>query len=163
MSHRANPNTMNGAAQDVDALDQQGQRSAFNKALTGALDADGARLAARHVNNLDLTGTQPESWLCVDCGINTAPGCSTRAELEQAFNAMQESTKQTFDDRSEIYILRDAVWQAAGIEPMGGCLCISCLEQRLDRRLKPKDFLRGHPLNTLPGTPRLMKRQKRRQ
>jgi len=31
----------------------------------------------------------------------------------------------------------------------------------LGRRLKPKDFLRGHEFNDLPATPRLMKRQKR--
>jgi len=110
----------------------------------------------------DLTGRSPESWLCVDCGINTAPGCLTRAELEQALNAGQESVEYTIDNRFEVYTVRAVVWQAAGMEPFGGCLCIGCLEQRLGRRLKPKDFLRDHPLNTLPGTPRLLRRRKRR-
>ena len=45
--------------------------------------------------------------------------------------------------------------------PMDGCLCIGCLEKRLGRVLRPKDFKRGHPFNTLPGTPRLIKRQGR--
>jgi hypothetical protein len=110
----------------------------------------------------DLTGLVPDNWLCVDCGVNTAPGCSTRAELEQAFDAGYDSVDQHIDDRSELYMVRGTVWQAAGIEPFGGCLCISCLEQRLGRRLRPKDFVRDQPLNTLPGTPRLLKRQKRR-
>jgi len=32
-----------------------------------------------------LKGATPESWLCVDCGVNTAPGCMTRKEMELAF------------------------------------------------------------------------------
>jgi hypothetical protein len=38
--------------------------------------------------------------------------------------------------------------------PFGGCLCIRCLEKRLGRQLKPKDFLRDHEFNDLrvPGT-----------
>jgi hypothetical protein len=46
------------------------------------------------------------------------------------------------------------------MEPWGGCLCIGCLEKRLGRKLKPKDFLRVHELNTMPGSARLMKRRK---
>jgi hypothetical protein len=32
----------------------------------------------------DLKGLTPESWCCVDCGINTFPGCQTRIEMERA-------------------------------------------------------------------------------
>jgi hypothetical protein len=39
-----------------------------------------------------------------------------------------------------------------------GCLCIGCLEKRIGRRLKPKDFT-DHPFNQLPGTPRLLNRR----
>jgi hypothetical protein len=48
------------------------------------------------------------------------------------------------------------------MEPMGGCLCIGCLERRLGHRLKPKDFPRNDPFNhwRVPGTPRLLKRRK---
>jgi hypothetical protein len=109
---------------------------------------------------VDSTGWAPESWCCVDCGVNTAPGCPTRAELEQAFNARQ-GVDQRIDDRSEIYMVRAAIWRAADMEPLGGCLCVGCLELRLGRRLKPKDFERDHFLNQVPGTPRLMRRQKR--
>jgi hypothetical protein len=63
---------------------------------------------------------------------------------------------QRVDHRSEIYTVRKAVWEAAGMEPMGGCLCVGCLERASGRRLRPKDFLRGHEFNQLPGTPRLM-------
>jgi hypothetical protein len=68
------------------------------------------------------------------------------------------------DHRSEVYTVRDAVWKKAGMEQMGGCLCIGCLEKRLGRKLKPKDFLRGHALNNpiFPGTPRLLRRRKER-
>jgi hypothetical protein len=59
----------------------------------------------------------------------------------------------------EVYIVRESIWLKSGMEPMAGCLCIGCLERRIGRRLKPKDFLRGHPLNDLPGTERLLKRR----
>jgi hypothetical protein len=108
---------------------------------------------------MDLRGLLPESWCCVDCGFNTAPGLSTRAEAEAAFAAGQDGIEQTYDDRSEVYTVRDAVWKAAGMKPWGGCLCIGCLEQRLGRRLKPRDFLRGHVFNNLPGTQRLRDRR----
>jgi hypothetical protein len=64
-----------------------------------------------------------------------------------------------FDEHCEVYTVRDSVWKAAAIEPMGGCLCIGCLEKRLGRRLTPKDFLRRHPFNSLPGTERLTERR----
>jgi len=45
---------------------------------------------------VDLKGLLPESWCCVDCGRNTAPGHATRAEMEFAFNILrQESVEQT--------------------------------------------------------------------
>ena len=49
------------------------------------------------------------------------------------------------------------------MEDFGGCLCIGCLEKRIGRKLKPKDFLRGHPFNRpqLPGTKRLLERRGR--
>src|SRR5262249_55879031 len=31
---------------------------------------------------VDARGKVPESWCCVDCGVNTAPGSKTRAEVE---------------------------------------------------------------------------------
>jgi hypothetical protein len=110
---------------------------------------------------MDLKGTVPESWLCVDCGFNTAPGFLNRVELEKAFEAdvQGQGVAQRADDRSEIYSVRVAVWKAAGIEPHGGCLCIGCLEKRLGRKLKPKDFLRNHSFNSLPGSPRLIIRR----
>jgi hypothetical protein len=116
-----------------------------------------------------LKGLTPESWLCIDCGANTSPGMSTRVELEAAFAALEaagfvddnDGVTQSFTSQSEVYIVRDKVWQAAGMEPMGGCLCIGCLEKRLGRLLRPKDFQRGHVFNLphIPGTPRLLKRR----
>jgi hypothetical protein len=118
----------------------------------------------------DMRGLLPESWNCVDCGVNTAPGLLNRVEMEKAAEALGkrwdegEGIDQTIDHHSEVYTVREAVWKKTGMEPMGGCLCIGCLEKRLHRALKPKDFLRGHPFNDprMPGTPRLLKRRKDR-
>ena len=117
----------------------------------------------------DLFSLIPESWLCIDCGVNTAPGLLSRAEAGKAIEAAEAEGNedwrlpQSFDEQSELYAVRDEVWEAAGMEPMGGCLCIGCLEKRLGRKLRPRDFLRDHPFNlsNVPGTPRLMKRRGR--
>jgi len=34
---------------------------------------------------------------------------------------------QTVDERAEVYTVEPKVWEAAGMELMGGCLCIGCL------------------------------------
>jgi hypothetical protein len=112
----------------------------------------------------NFEGLMPESWCCIDCGLNTAPGCLNRAEMERAAKALgvlweTEGVTQHIDDRSEIYVVRESVWKKAGVEPMGGCLCIGCLEKRIGRRLKPKDFPRDVALNQVPGTPRLLQRR----
>jgi hypothetical protein len=116
----------------------------------------------------DLTGIIPESWHCIDCGFDTAPGCLNRIEMERAIAAAKiagtwpdEGITQTVNSRSEIYHVRAKVWQAAGMEPWGGCLCVGCIERRLGRTLRPKDFQRGHALNDfqMPATERLLKRR----
>ena len=109
----------------------------------------------------DMRGVIPESWACIDCGINTAPGILNRVRAEQAFAAdwNNEGVQQTVDEWSEVYIVKLKVWQAAGMEAMGGCLCIGCLEGRIGRTLLPQDFLRNHPFHWLPGTKRLMERR----
>jgi hypothetical protein len=67
---------------------------------------------------------------------------------------------QTFDEETEVYTVRPFIWKKAGMKPFDGCLCIGCLEKRLGRRLKPKDFLRNDPFGDVPGTPRLMSRRR---
>ena len=42
-------------------------------------------------NKIDCRGLVPESWACVDCGVNTAPGCTNRVQLEQAFAPLPDS------------------------------------------------------------------------
>ena len=125
----------------------------------------------KNTRNRDLRGKVPESWLCVDCGINTAPGLLNRAEMEKALRTAtaigklagndDPGVKQHITHQSEIYTVRDTVWETAGMEPMGGCLCVGCLESRLGRRLEPKDFRRSHPFNSgrMPATPRLRERR----
>jgi hypothetical protein len=108
----------------------------------------------------------PESWLCVDCGVNTAPGILNRADTEQAFksNLLSASGKisapMRVDEWSEVYMVRPKVWERAGMADFGGCLCIGCLEKRLGRVLVPKDFDRKHPFRDVPGTLRLAARRK---
>jgi hypothetical protein len=121
-----------------------------------------------HVS-VDLKGKTPESWNCIDCGVNTAPGYPSRIEMERLYNTSVAITKLSgedvpvarleFNDRCEVYSVRNTVWKAAGMEPMGGCLCIGCLEKRIGRRLKSKDFPRNHPFNWVPGSARLMERR----
>ena len=113
-------------------------------------------------------GLVSESHLCIDCGFDTAPGLFDRAESEaivakmgKLWDAGYAMPTQTIDDRSEVYMVRQTVWKAAGMAPWGGCLCIGCLEKRIGRRLSPKDFLRDHPFNQMPGTPRLLDRRGR--
>ncbi|MFY9958320.1 hypothetical protein [Bradyrhizobium sp.] len=110
---------------------------------------------------VDMRGLVPESWACIDCGINTAPGVLNRVRIEQALAAdwNNQGVEQTVDEWSEVYIVKPSVWRAAGMEQMGGCLCIGCLEGRIGRTLVPKDFPRKHPLNRLPGTERLLSRR----
>ena len=49
--------------------------------------------------------------------------------------------------------------EEGGMEPTGGCLCVGCLEKRLGRSLRPKDFPRRDEFNILPGTKRLIERR----
>jgi hypothetical protein len=111
------------------------------------------------LDRIDCRGHIPESWACVDCGVNTAPGCSNRVQLEKAFSAGCIEVMQTVDDFSELYMVKGRVWKAAHIMGLGGCLCIGCLEKRLGRELVFKDFSRNHPFRFLPGTVRLLSRR----
>jgi hypothetical protein len=106
----------------------------------------------------------PDSWLCIDCGFNTGPGMLTRADLQKALDSDNWPVYCRINQESEVYTVHDAVWDAAGIEPFGGCLCIGCLEQRLGRKLKPWDFPldRGFNRPDAPGTQRLLKRRGKR-
>jgi hypothetical protein len=106
-------------------------------------------------------GSAPESWACIDCGFDTAPGCNNRGELEQAFSVIRtnHAAPQTIDKNSEIYMVKSTVWKATGMKDFGGCLCIGCLEKRIGRKLRPKDFMRDHVFNTMPGTERLLSRR----
>jgi hypothetical protein len=122
----------------------------------------------------DLRGVIPESWLCIDCGFNTAPGLLNRVEMGKAVEAAMARGEwgpkaeggnwgipSYIDNKSEVYSVRDVVWQRAGMQSDGGCLCIGCLEKRIGRQLKPKDFQRDSPFNSVPtGTLRLLKRRR---
>lgn len=69
---------------------------------------------------------------CVDCRTETLP---TEPGL-----------------RAEWYIVRDELWETAGMtldacDEGRGCLCIGCLETRLGRQLTPADFEQDIPIN----------------
>jgi hypothetical protein len=112
-----------------------------------------------------LTGRVSEHSLCVDCGVNTDPSNPTKKEMAKRIWEAKLAGREwgdtiTIDDRCEVYMVREKVWAEAGMGPYGGCLCIGCLEKRLGRRLRPKDFQRNHPFHVLPGTDRLLGRRK---
>jgi hypothetical protein len=115
-----------------------------------------------HYTKPDYKGVAPESWCCIDCGVNTGPGLLTRALME-FFIETYGSAEVSLTPESEVYTVRDAIWKRAGMEPDGGCLCIGCLEKRLGRRLKPKDFSAESNFNRpgMPGTDRLLSRRQR--
>src|SRR5262249_32663459 len=101
-----------------------------------------------------------ESWLCVDCGANTAPGCLSGPEIRLAL-ALNGEAPQSYDNRTEIYHVKDPVWEAAGMRAWNGCLCVGCIERRLGRRLRPKDFATHdrRVFALLPSTDRLLDRR----
>jgi hypothetical protein len=103
-------------------------------------------------------GDRTDSWICVDCGFNTAPGFANAERTAKALRAYGY-IKNRVCEKSEIYFVKSRVWQAANIDGWGGCLCIGCLENRLDRKLRPRDFDREHPFNSMPGTARLRSRR----
>jgi hypothetical protein len=115
---------------------------------------------------LDFRGIISESHCCTDCGYNTNPSQPTREEAEREAARQIRAGKRKwkiptrYDHRSEVFIVHDHIWKAAGMEPWGGCLCVGCLEARIGRELRPEDFP-PHPFLYLPGTPRLLERQGR--
>jgi hypothetical protein len=80
-----------------------------------------------------------ECWLCVDCGVNTAPGVPDGPQLRLDI-ALNGQTEARYDRNTEVYHVKDAIWEQAGMRPWNGCLCIGCLERRIGRQLRPKDF-----------------------
>jgi hypothetical protein len=115
----------------------------------------------------DLRGIIPESWNCIDCGTNTARGLSTRAQMEFAIQELGErwsngeGVEQTYNADTEVYTVRPAIWKKAGMEAKDGCLCVGCIEKRIGRRLKPKDFdpEDARAFAKMPCTPRLRNRR----
>jgi hypothetical protein len=101
-----------------------------------------------------------ESWLCVDCGVNTAPSIPDGPAVRIAIR-LGGSLKYEHTHECEIYSVKNALWRQAGMRPWSGCLCIGCLEKRLGRQLQPKDFDR-HDKEVwadMPCTERLLNRR----
>ena len=83
---------------------------------------DICRMAAADTMGLTWFGTH-----CVDCGVNTAPAIWCGREVEPALPG------------SWVWV-KDKVWAAAGMRELDGSLCVGCIEARLGRRLRRKDF-----------------------
>jgi hypothetical protein len=122
-------------------------------------------------NEFGLKGRIADSYVCVDCGMDTCPGHTTRAELEQACRDAKAAGKNwkdvpthlSFTEESELYYVYPPVWEASGMGGFwNGCLCIGCLEKRIGRRLQPEDFIAEHDEGFndphLPGTQRRFER-----
>jgi hypothetical protein len=101
-----------------------------------------------------------ESWLCIDCGVNTHPGTLSGPEMRIAL-ALNGEVDVHHTEECEVYSVRNTVWKQAGMKPWGGCLCVGCLEKRIGRRLRPKDFDRhdAEVWARLPCTDRLLDRR----
>lgn len=88
-------------------------------------EAGAATAIPRHqLERPDLRGRTPESWACIDCGINTAPGHLNREQMEQALaiDWNDQGVEQSYGQLTEIYHVKPKVWKAAGMEPWGvGC------------------------------------------
>lgn len=109
-------------------------------------------------NEFNGPGVIPESWGCVDCSMNTAPGCLNWAQRQQSL-ACNVNIENKIDEMSEVYVVKPRLWIAAGMNETAGCLCIGCLEMRIGRRLVQKDFSRKHTINSCRGTTRLLSRR----
>jgi hypothetical protein len=113
-----------------------------------------------------MYGLIPDSYICVDCGMDTWPGHQTRAAVEQSMRAARAAGKEwrgttiTFTAETEVYYVHPHVWAASGIDFWSGCLCIGCLESRIGRQLQSFDFIPDSGFNNpnLPGTIRRLER-----
>jgi hypothetical protein len=81
-----------------------------------------------------------------------------RARIEgKCLDCQVETTFTKRGNNDEWYMIHNHIWLKAN--PAGaGKLCIGCLEQRIGRRLTPRDFT-DCPLNNFPsGSKRLVSR-----
>ena len=112
-------------------------------------------------SDLDGEGVMLEQSLsnsqhnCVDCGTATTP-CTT--ELTGTGGYIIEYDEGTW----EMYRVEDRIWVTAGMQDDlgGGSLCVGCIEKRLGRKLRPRDFdfrSEGYNVPQL-STPRLRSR-----
>jgi hypothetical protein len=102
---------------------------------------------------------------CVDCGIETTPYYLDGDGGGVAMQVSQELTIRVEPGTWEFYCVKDRLWAEAGMTETAGCLCVECLENRLGRRLRPKDFDFERDEN-LPGewaSPGLARRRKDRE
>ena len=107
------------------------------------------------------------SYICRDCSADTTPCAGEDAHRRTT----PANLRCRHKGRWEHYMVRDSVWKAAGmpamrgIQPLGasGFLCIGCLERRLGRELKPRDFRPGVLLSEPSpwDTERLARRKRR--
>jgi hypothetical protein len=106
----------------------------------------------------------PESWRCLDCGKNTAPGALDRRQAERQADALGNrwfrgaKLKQAVSPNHECFTVYNKVWKKTKIPQWGGCLCIR-LEGRIGRGLKSEDFDPHNGLNMLGGSKRLRDRR----
>jgi hypothetical protein len=83
--------------------------------LAGRAPNEG-RLMLSTLSELDIIASGiPKTWACIDCCVNTAPGCPNAAQVAMAFKAAvlnPSAVRLTFGEDSEVYIRKPAVWKA---------------------------------------------------
>jgi hypothetical protein len=121
----------------VGCCPEKGEPAALRKALDGILDLDGidGDLDDDDDDFDDLDdGASPffQRPRCLDCDCELEPDTPPESRDWQW------------------YMVHDQVWADAGMDDLGGCLCIDCLEKRLGRPLSGADLIPDLPVNE-PG------------
>jgi hypothetical protein len=86
---------------------------------------------------VDAMGLTYFTCRCIDCGMNTAPVIWRGREAQPAM-----------PNSYELFWLKDSTWAKTGLGECDGTLCILCVENRIGRRLKPKDFDHANHYNS---------------
>ena len=115
-----------------------------------------------------LPGLLPESWCCVDCNVNTAPGFLNRVGMEVAIAALGDQWGKKgvgVTERSMTTRRSTPCAMRSGRKPgwrRKAAACASAVSKSgSGASSSPKDFVRDHPFNDpyYPTTPRFRDRR----
>lgn len=92
-----------------------------------------------HANNKRIFVKETRTVLeCRDEGMESAEWICRALNSHARFCCKDCNREARCNDMD--YMVWDSIWQEANGEDLKGCLCISCLEKRIDRKLQICDF-----------------------